>query len=174
MTDYSSPSLSVVHFFADWAEQCAQVNDVLDALSSQPDLKEAKFYRCPAEDLSEVSLRHKIEAVPTVVFFRSGAEVDRVNGADAAKITAKAKELAKGGTIDNKEPSLEERLKGLINRSKVMLFMKGDRSSPRCGFSKQIVQILGDIGYVVVFAFLCLVEGNILYGASHIKIFRLK
>lgn len=45
-----------------------------------------------------------------------------------------------------KEVPLEERLKSLINRNKVMLFMKGDRNAPRCGFSKQIIQILNDTG----------------------------
>jgi Grx4 family monothiol glutaredoxin len=40
------------------------------------------------------------------------------------------------------EKSLEERLKDLINREKVMLFMKGDPQTPRCGFSGKIVDIL--------------------------------
>jgi Grx4 family monothiol glutaredoxin len=38
--------------------------------------------------------------------------------------------------------SLEDRLKALVNRSKVMLFMKGLPSQPRCGFSRQICEIL--------------------------------
>lgn len=105
-----------------------------------------KFYKCPAEELSDVSLKFKIEAVPTVLYFRSGKEVDRVNGADASKITAKVKQLAQNESSPKEAVPLEERLKGLINRSKVMLFMKGDRVAPRCGFSKQIVQILNDTG----------------------------
>lgn len=38
--------------------------------------------------------------------------------------------------------SLDDRLKGLIGRHRVMLFMKGVPSAPRCGFSRQIVEIL--------------------------------
>lgn len=38
--------------------------------------------------------------------------------------------------------SLNFRLKKLINQSKVMLFMKGSIKEPRCGFSRQIVEIL--------------------------------
>jgi Grx4 family monothiol glutaredoxin len=41
-------------------------------------------------------------------------------------------------TISN----LQERLKSLINTSLVMLFMKGSPSVPKCGFSRQIVEIL--------------------------------
>uniref|UniRef100_A0A8R1DNT3 Glutaredoxin n=1 Tax=Caenorhabditis japonica TaxID=281687 RepID=A0A8R1DNT3_CAEJA len=39
---------------------------------------------------------------------------------------------------------LEERLKELVNRSRLMLFMKGDREVPKCGFSRTIVQLLND------------------------------
>lgn len=38
--------------------------------------------------------------------------------------------------------TLEDRLKKLIHQSKVMVFMKGLPSAPRCGFSRQICQIL--------------------------------
>lgn len=42
--------------------------------------------------------------------------------------------------------TLEERLKKLVNRHKVMLFMKGLPSAPKCGFSQKMVQILDDMG----------------------------
>lgn len=139
-----SSSLSVVHFQADWADQCAQVNELLDALSSQQTYSSIKFYSCPAEDLSEVSLKYNIEAVPTVILFKSGKTVEVINGADTAKITELVKKH-NNVSGDDKGVSLEERLKALINKSKVMLFMKGDRNVPRCGFSKKTIEILNDI-----------------------------
>ena len=42
--------------------------------------------------------------------------------------------------------SLDDRLKKLINRHRVMLFMKGLPSAPRCGFSRQIVEMLDEEG----------------------------
>eukprot|EP00903_Cladosiphon_okamuranus_P009420 g8984.t1 len=42
--------------------------------------------------------------------------------------------------------SLESRLKGLINSSPLMLFMKGTPDSPQCGFSRTAVGILRDEG----------------------------
>ncbi|EEZ97918.1 glutaredoxin-3 [Tribolium castaneum] len=139
----SSGALSVVHFAADWAEQCAQVNDVLDTYSKRPEYASIKFYKCQAEDLSEVSLKFKIEAVPTVLLFRSGKIVDRIDGADPAKIADKIKAHCNSKT---EGVPLEQRLKALINRAPVMLFMKGDRETPRCGFSRQMIQILNDVG----------------------------
>jgi len=46
----------------------------------------------------------------------------------------------------NKEQdiSIEERLTALLSRSKLMLFMKGLPSAPKCGFSRQIVELLGE------------------------------
>ena len=38
--------------------------------------------------------------------------------------------------------SLDEKLKGLINRAPIILFMKGDPATPRCGFSATIIEIL--------------------------------
>ena len=38
--------------------------------------------------------------------------------------------------------ALRERLKRLVHSSRVMLFMKGDPEAPRCGFSRQMVEIL--------------------------------
>ncbi|CAB9502018.1 Glutaredoxin 3 [Seminavis robusta] len=42
--------------------------------------------------------------------------------------------------------SLDERLGQLVRRHKIMLFMKGLPSAPRCGFSRQIVELLNDMG----------------------------
>lgn len=116
----------------------------METLAGQKNFAQAKFYSCPAEDLSEVSLKYKIAAVPTVLLFRSGKVLESINGVHVEKITeAVRKHLSSTG--DN-ESSLEERLKILINKSHVMLFMKGDRHTPRCGFSRQIIEILNNTG----------------------------
>lgn len=44
----------------------------------------------------------------------------------------------------NKE--LEKRLHDLVNKAPVVLFMKGDRDLPQCGFSANAVAILEEIG----------------------------
>lgn len=60
------------------------------------------------------------------------------------------KEMIQNGefqsVIPKPEESLNERLKKLINRSKCMLFMKGNAKEPRCGFSRQIIEIMNETG----------------------------
>ena len=51
-------------------------------------------------------------------------------------------EIAAGVNAASAETSLNQKLSNLINRHRIMLFMKGIPSSPRCGFSRQIVEIL--------------------------------
>ncbi|VDP68507.1 unnamed protein product [Echinostoma caproni] len=50
------------------------------------------------------------------------------------------------GTGDASQPaSLEVRLRSLINRAPVMLFMKGTPNEPQCGFSRQILELLKSV-----------------------------
>ncbi|XP_004529649.1 glutaredoxin 3 [Ceratitis capitata] len=128
---------TVVLFTADWAEQCKHVQDALEELAKFLGNK-LQFVSIAAENFPEISMKHQIEAVPTIIFFTKGTAVDRVDGVNVAEITAKCKKL--GGSVAGE--SLEERLKALTNKADLMVFMKGDRNAPRCGFSRQLIEIL--------------------------------
>jgi Grx4 family monothiol glutaredoxin len=52
-----------------------------------------------------------------------------------------AEQLAATGS---QEETLEDRLRKIINQEPVMLFMKGDPTAPRCGFSNKICGILAE------------------------------
>ena len=84
--------------------------------------------------------------MPTVIFFQNSKAIDRIDGVDIAALTTKCKNLAGAKSEPATKESLEDRLKALINKSKVMIFMKGDRDLPKCGFSKQIIQIINNTG----------------------------
>lgn len=62
---------------------------------------------------------------------------------DIASLTTKCKKLGANATSDQ---PLEERLKMLINKAPLVIFMKGDRDAPRCGFSKQLIAIVNELG----------------------------
>ncbi|XP_036373866.1 glutaredoxin 3 [Megalops cyprinoides] len=140
-------SLTVVHFSAAWAPQCTQMNDVMAELAK--DQPQVTFIKLEAEAVPEVSEKYEISSVPTFLFFKSCEKIDRLDGAHAPELTKKVQRLASsaavlaGGAEPPKE-ALNERLKKLINAAPCMLFMKGSPQEPRCGFSRQIVQILKD------------------------------
>lgn len=43
-------------------------------------------------------------------------------------------------------PEQKERLDTLINENKIVVFMKGNKLMPQCGFSNNVVQILNALG----------------------------
>jgi monothiol glutaredoxin len=43
-------------------------------------------------------------------------------------------------------PETKARIDSLVNQSKIMVFMKGNKLMPQCGFSNNVVQILNSLG----------------------------
>lgn len=43
-------------------------------------------------------------------------------------------------------PEVKERIDSLINENKIMVFMKGSKLMPMCGFSNNVVQIINTLG----------------------------
>jgi Grx4 family monothiol glutaredoxin len=140
--------LLVLHFSTSWSEPCSDINQALGDLASE--LSQCVFVKIDAEHHSEISLKYEIVAVPTVLFVKDGTLIDRVDGAHIPAIVQKSRNLSKEEAVmttpieptEQSQESINERLKGLINSSSCMLFMKGSPNEPRCGFSRQVVAIL--------------------------------
>lgn len=43
-------------------------------------------------------------------------------------------------------PELKERIDNLVKQNKIVVFMKGTKLMPQCGFSNNVVQILNTLG----------------------------
>ncbi len=43
-------------------------------------------------------------------------------------------------------PEVKARIEKLVNENKIMVFMKGSKLMPQCGFSNNVVQILNTLG----------------------------
>jgi monothiol glutaredoxin len=43
-------------------------------------------------------------------------------------------------------PELKQRIDGIVNNSKIVIFMKGTKLMPMCGFSNNVVQIMNVLG----------------------------
>lgn len=140
--------LTVVHFQAPWAPQCAQMNEVMAELAKEH--AHTTFIKLEAEAVPEVSEKYEIVSVPTFIFLKAGEKVDRIDGAHAPELTKKVQRLAVAGgsawAAESGAADLNQRLKKLINAAPCMLFMKGSSQEPRCGFSRQIVALLKEHG----------------------------
>lgn len=56
---FSSDKCSVVLFSADWAEQCKQVQDVLEDLTKML-AEKLTFVKIAAEDFPEIAMKHQV------------------------------------------------------------------------------------------------------------------
>jgi len=122
------------------APQCGFSSKIVNILNE----KSAKFHTFNILSDSEVreGLK-KFSNWPT--FPQLYIEGKLIGGLDIVK------ELAEQGELEELLPKkqaqdLNSRIEKLINKTPVVLFMKGEPNAPKCGFSSKIVNILQDVG----------------------------
>ena len=159
----SSPGGVVAHYWATWCEPCGAMDQLVRQLSSQ--WTGVAFARVEAEEVDELTERYDVSAVPFFTFHKgAGAPLDKLEGADGKALASKTQQhfgvassaarAADGAapvagtqpTSDAGAGDLDARLRELTTRDPVVLFMKGDRGEPRCGFSRKVVEALNGTG----------------------------
>ncbi|KAG6917853.1 hypothetical protein DXG01_000758 [Tephrocybe rancida] len=160
--------VSLLNFWAPWAEPCVQMNEVVEELAKK--YPAVLVLNVEAETHSEIAESFDVEAVPLFVILRGHTLLERVSGADAPTLTkalakhsagpaapkplsqttqapTSASDISIMADANEKQETpeeLEKRMQGLMNQSKVVLFMKGNPEAPRCGFSRKISALLKD------------------------------
>jgi len=71
---------AVVDFHATWCAPCRTLEPVLEELEKQYAGKIA-FFRVDVDAARELASQHQIRAVPTLMFYNHGKQVDRIAGA---------------------------------------------------------------------------------------------
>lgn len=164
--------VSVLYFRADWAEPCTQMDAVLIELAkrwpgvlflsieaeSLPDISESfevdavpyfillrghtlltRLSGAQPSVLSAALTSHASK--PTALSSTNQKPVaanSTYNAAESEKFMEEDDDEGEGET----DEELVQRCNDLMNQSDIVLFMKGDRTVPRCGFSQKIIGIL--------------------------------
>eukprot|EP01060_Flectonema_neradi_P020836 TRINITY_DN2832_c9_g1_i1.p1 TRINITY_DN2832_c9_g1~~TRINITY_DN2832_c9_g1_i1.p1 ORF type:complete len:209 (+),score=49.07 TRINITY_DN2832_c9_g1_i1:51-677(+) len=123
-----------MHFGADWCEPSKQLHNAMN----EWDYPKVRLVTAMAEEMEDVAEELGVETVPFIIFYKDGKRISDIAGAKVPEIKAKLETLFE--TCEKIDT--EARIKKLINRDEVMLFMKGDPETPRCGFSRTICGIL--------------------------------
>lgn len=146
----------ICFFWAVWHELSkpgGQLQDIYSTLGQK--YRSIGFYLIEAESATDISEKYGISVVPTFLAFQGSQLRGKLEGANPSELNKLVKALdeasssskvtpivtAKAST-DQPDTSLNDRLKKLIHTAQAMLFMKGTPTQPRCGFSRQIVEIL--------------------------------
>jgi len=138
---------AVVHFWAPWADQCTQMDEIMNALNEVYG-EQLLFARCEAEEVPEIAQKFTINAVPTIVLYDNGKEVQRINGVEPAQLNEHVEKFASGASLsDSSKPveTLNERIHRLIHQDAIMIFMKGAPEQPRCRFSKAMMELFKEV-----------------------------
>lgn len=161
--DLQGKTKSVLLFSASWHEGCASVEAVLKALASTVAPEQLFVANIDAEELSELAESYHVTVVPTVIFLNGTVVMERLDeGVEPSQITLAFQRLvaaaaapaapadapttpttvAPNTVLVDPEQALNDRLDTLIRSDTVMLFMKGVPTAPKCGFSRQAVELL--------------------------------
>ena len=149
----------VLFFWAAWFEPSRAGGTLHGSFSALADkYPSLDFVLVEAERVPELSGSFGVSVVPTFVSLRGAEQVEKLEGVNPAELAKLAKRLADmpapvptsvfaaSSTVTastaTSTDALNQKIERLINTAPVMLFMKGSPEQPRCGFSRQIVEIL--------------------------------
>ena len=154
--------LVCLHIFAEWAPECAELTKILELLTSE--FKDITFISANAENVEDFCVEKNVSSVPTVLFYKFGDLYGTVEGFDVPGVKNQCKKLsnfvglrpiktgsekANGAASGDQngastQEAFNEYLGKLINRAPMMVFMKGSPSEPKCGFSRQTMELLSN------------------------------
>jgi len=69
-----------VDFWAEWCGPCRIIGPIIDDLAKEFDGK-VKFVKVNVDENGEIADRYQIQAIPTLMIFKNGQQVNRIVGA---------------------------------------------------------------------------------------------
>lgn len=150
----------LVLFTADWsAESCESARQICQTACSRSKIELIEIVENEANEIVCDSM--EIELVPCLVRMERGSVVGRVMGANSKELLSfiTSTSISRGSSIGNGTSSISNGinsasinnststssdLQALVNKSKLMLFIKGTPAAPQCGFTGQLIRLLSD------------------------------
>ena len=74
----NSEKLIVIDFFAEWCGPCQMLTPILKELDEE--YENVEFFKVNVDESQECAMRYGVTAMPTLIFFKNGEEVERQIG----------------------------------------------------------------------------------------------
>jgi Grx4 family monothiol glutaredoxin len=146
--------LLLVHVELEQIPVCKTVNEALLAISRDGEFnQQLTICRLNADHFIDFLTLQNVTAAPTILFYYQVKLIDRVDGFNQSDLLKKIKiHIKKIATtpstiIESKSDNdlnVENKIKGLLQSSHIILFMKGTPTDPQCGFSRQACHLLDE------------------------------
>lgn len=155
--------LVVLFFYMPWMKSCRVLKEVVLALSRSVGKKHSTFLQINIEGNRDIVSLLGITQVPAFFLVRKGVVIKALSGVDPREFLAAyhecvdnsncndhdldedSQDIKSDDTLQEPEDFYSEdteSLDKLVNAAPVMVFIKGSPSDPKCGFSRQMVNIL--------------------------------
>jgi thioredoxin len=80
----STSGVLLVDFYATWCGPCQMMAGILDEVNA--DMKQSvKIVKIDTDKYPELATQHQIQSLPTLVLFKAGQPIDRIEGVIPAK-----------------------------------------------------------------------------------------
>jgi thioredoxin 1 len=84
LLETSKSKLVVIDFTASWCGPCKFIGPIFEKLAAEN--PEAEFVKVDVDEAEDVSAHCKIQAMPTFHFYKGGAKIAEMMGADQSKL----------------------------------------------------------------------------------------
>lgn len=128
--DPSMHSIKLLYFYADWDQHSKTFLTTVEAFAGKYNLD----LDAVAESQSSLFEKYSVSSLPTTVFLLAEDEEGRIIGTDAKKLRETYE------TVLGKK-DLFDKLNALITSNPLMIFIKGNPESPKCGFTRQLLDL---------------------------------
>lgn len=74
-----SEKLIVIDFFAEWCGPCQMLTPIIKKLDEKYN-GNVEFYKVNVDESQDIAVRYGVTAMPTLIFFKAGEEIERQVG----------------------------------------------------------------------------------------------
>jgi thiol-disulfide isomerase/thioredoxin len=135
--------ITILYFFTTWHEPCQHLSTVFQELSTK--YPKLNFYQIDAEEMEDLSIKFDIESVPTFIVLNGEEEIDRYQGQNAPVLTQLIQKHSNVKQVPVAAPIKKQSLETLVQSHPIMIFIKGTPTTPKCGFSRQSIDLLNEL-----------------------------
>ena len=152
-----APDGLVVHFGASWCQPCVELTKYFDEYQKKVPLHVVYCY-VDVEAHGDICEKEKVDSVPHVLFFRRKRKADgsfapafdraaEVSGAKFAEMEQNLRSLYNPrGARPCDFAQVDDYLKHLITRDRLVMFITGSPSRPVCGFTGRLMELMVNYG----------------------------
>jgi thioredoxin 1 len=79
--DFLKNDISIMHFFSEWEMDCLMFMPIIESIAEEFTGK-ALFGKVNIEEAEEIAKKHKVSKVPSILFFKHGSLIDRLDRCD--------------------------------------------------------------------------------------------